>query len=260
MSSSSSSLNVTSQKNSQARRKYWVCVVTPERPMKQQAKHWVELQAFVRKKDYSLINPNRLSEVRPKDTLYIYCHSGYIGNQSLPYMISDFNDLSSKDKPYTPNEFLKFLQACKLTNEIEIVKIASCNSAEFAKLVANEARQQNIYPSMCISGYIGQLVLCQGKNGGKLAGLNEPYVTQDNKGHRTTFKVSTMPLQNIPSTSSQVVPVTQNRNTIIRSSQPSILSIASSSSANPSTPASDPVASSDSSSASPNETSTSHKL
>lgn len=173
-------------------KKHWVCVPTREKTMKIQATSWIELQKFVKNKDYVYIKPNELSKVNPDDVLYFYCHSGYgytadntsdFYNISLPFMLSDCNDLNSKDKYYNPREFLKFLQDCGLNSNITTVKIASCNSNVFARLAAQEARNQGIFLNMCISGYAGQLVLCQGDKGGKLAGLEEPYVIKDNKDH-----------------------------------------------------------------------------
>lgn len=243
------------------KQKHWVCAVAMERSMKNQAKSWVDIYNIINDKNYSLIKPNELKKVEPDDVLYLYCHSGYVNDEnspfyqkSLPYMISDFNKVNSPDKIYEPREFLKFLQDCGLNNEVKTVKIASCNSNNFAKLVAEEAGKQGIYPNMCISGYIGQLVLCQGKNNAKLAGLEEPYVIQDKnywilnenefiknvkskndfqaKNYRKDFYVSNY-LQDINSNSlstssdqvvSQAPTVAQARGVITTSPYPSILS------------------------------------
>jgi hypothetical protein len=189
-SSSIAGKDSSDEKVPHSNRKHWVCAVTQERAMRKQAEHWVDLQVHVREKDYTSIKPNELSKVKAGDVLYLYCHSGYVDDSTspyvgiaLPYMISDFNKGSSKDIMYSPKDFLKFLQNCGLKNECTIVKITSCNSDIFANKAAIEARQQGIFPNMCISGYEGQLVLCQGEKNAKLAGLKEPYVIKDNKDH-----------------------------------------------------------------------------
>jgi hypothetical protein len=75
-------------------------------------------------------------------------------------------------------EFAEYLRKKDLNKEHRTLKIAACYSDVFAKKLYEELKGD--YPNIVIYGYKKALVVCQGVNNGKLAGLEPPYTIKSN--------------------------------------------------------------------------------
>ncbi len=126
----------------------------------------------------SLTDKPIFRNIKPNEVLYVFCH-GFSSNDEkdcepketqlwLKNFDKDSNDSSTK-KAYNPADFMRFLIEQSLNIKHQKLKIAACYSDKFAIELFKISR--TIYKDMSIIGYKGQLIVAQGPDGEKFAGL-----------------------------------------------------------------------------------------
>jgi hypothetical protein len=158
-----------------AKKMHWVLCTDSDR--KKPAEDWVGLMTNLRGKNYRSLDLKGLGDIGTSDVLYIHTH-GYIPNKAGEQAVSVTQ--SRRAERYTAKAFAEFLIKNNLNREHRTLKIAACYTDTFAKEL-QEALSQRGYRNITVYGYRGEVVLAQGKKGGKLAGLVEPYIVTD--GH-----------------------------------------------------------------------------